>query len=72
MLAGISPENYTKNQVDSISEVFYSMYESDVSGWLRSLQLRNIRLPDFIREEALMIVAERREEMGTLVYSSEF
>ncbi|NLO69479.1 MAG: phospholipase [Porphyromonadaceae bacterium] len=72
VLAGISPENYTKNQVDSISEVFYSMNESDVSGWLRSLQLRNIRLPDFIREEALMIVAERREEMGTLVYSSEF
>ena len=60
VLAGISPEKLTKQQVDSVSEVFYSMNENDVASWLRSLQLRNIQLPDFLREEALMIVAERR------------
>lgn len=59
-LAGISPANYSKQQVDAVSEVFYSMKESDVAPWLRSLQLRNIQLPDFLKEEALMIVAERR------------
>ena len=59
-LAGISPDNFTKKQIESISEVFYSMHENDVAPWLRSLQLRNIQLPDFLREEALMIVGERR------------
>lgn len=59
-LAGISPANYSRQQVDAVSEVFYSMKESDVAPWLRSLQLRNIQLPDFLKEEALMIVAERR------------
>ena len=59
-LAGISPDNYSRKQVETVSEVFYSMKENDVAPWLRSLQLRNIQLPDFLREEALMIVAERR------------
>ncbi|HRG03573.1 MAG: phospholipase [Paludibacteraceae bacterium] len=59
-LAGISPDNFTKKQIESVSEVFYSMHENDVAPWLRSLQLRNIQLPDFLREEALMIVGERR------------
>jgi regulatory protein YycI of two-component signal transduction system YycFG len=59
-LAGISPDDFSKRQVDTVSDVFYSMKENDVAPWLRSLQLRNIQLPDFLREEAMMIVAERR------------
>ena len=59
-LAGISPDNFTKKQIESVSEVFYSMHENDVAPWLKSLQLSQIQLPDFLREEALMIVAERR------------
>jgi len=59
-LAGISPATYTEEQRDRIAYVFYTLKESDVAGWLRSLQLRNILLPDGIREEALMIVRERR------------
>ncbi len=59
-LAGIAPENYSDNQVEALSGVFYSMRESDVAAWLRSLQLRNIQLPLFLRDEALMIVGERR------------
>ena len=55
-----TPDNFTKKQIESVSEVFYSMHENDVAPWLRSLQLRNIQLPDFLREEALMIVGERR------------
>ena len=59
-LAGINPTAYTEEQQDRIAYVFYTLKESDVAGWLRSLQLRNILLPDEIREEALMIVRERR------------
>lgn len=59
-LSDISPEQYTDIQRNMVAEVFYTLKESDVAGWLRSLQLRNIQLPSDIKEEALLIVSERR------------
>ena len=32
-----------------------------MAGWLRSLQLRNVALPDDIKEEALFIVGDLRD-----------
>lgn len=60
-LAGITPSSYTENQRNLLTEVFYTLRESDVAGWLRSLQLRKIELPEDIKDEALMIVRERRQ-----------
>lgn len=59
-LAGMAPENYTDEQRRALREVFNTLQEADVPGWCRSLQLRNITLPPDIREEALLIVRERR------------
>lgn len=59
-LVGCSPDDYTEKDLAEISEVFYTLQSRDVAGWLRSLQLRNIELPEQIKEEALMIVSERR------------
>ena len=59
-LAGIAVENYTQEQYRMIREVFETLKASDVPGWVRSIQLRNIQLPLDIREEALLIVVERR------------
>ena len=59
-LAGIEPTQFTPAQHAALREVFSSLQESDVPGWCRSLQLRNITLPPDIREEALLIVRERR------------
>lgn len=61
-LAGIAPEDYTEEQHQMIREVFDTLQEKDVPGWVRSLQLRNIQLPADIREEALLIVVERRSK----------
>lgn len=61
-LRAIAPENYTKSQIDALSEVFYSLREEDVAPWLRSLQLRHIHLPEFLLDEALLIVSDRRME----------
>ena len=44
-----------------IREVFNTRQAKDVPGWVRSIQLRNIQLPLDIREEALLIVVERRK-----------
>lgn len=60
-LAGIPAEDYTLQQYQMIREVFDTLQGKDVPGWVRSIQLRNIQLPLDIREEALLIVVERRK-----------
>ena len=61
-LAGIPAEAYTKEQYQLLREVFDTLQAKDVPGWVRSIQLRNIQLPLDIREEALLIVIERRKQ----------
>lgn len=60
-LSGIPAEQYTQTQYQMIREVFDTLQAKDVPGWVRSIQLRNIQLPLDIREEALLIVVERRK-----------
>ena len=60
-LIGIAAEDYTQEQYQMIREVFETLKASDVPGWVRSIQLRNIQLPLDVREEALLIVVERRK-----------
>ena len=60
-LSGIPAEDYTEEQYQMIREVFNTLQVKDVPGWVRSIQLRNIQLPLDIREEALLIVVERRK-----------
>lgn len=59
-MANILPSNFTNEQLKLLSDVFFSLKESDTAGWLRSLQMRNIQLPTELREQALLIVSERR------------
>ena len=56
----IASDGYDDKAVDEFREVLYTMQEIEVAGWLRSLQLRNINLPDRLKDEALLIVEERR------------
>lgn len=60
-LSGKDPEDYTDAEIAQLREVFETLKEYDVAGWLRSLQLRNIILPEDIKEEALLIVSDLRE-----------
>lgn len=60
-MAGIPAEQYTEAQRKMLEDVFFTLREQDVAGWVRSTQLRRIELPDDIREQALLVIAERRE-----------
>ena len=60
-LRGIPCEEFTNEQTAMLENVFYTLREQDVAGWIRSIQLRNIDLPQDLRDQALLIVAERRE-----------
>jgi len=59
-LADIQPENLSDSQVKQLSDVFFTLKDSDVAAWLRSLQIRRIQLPLELREQALLVVSERR------------
>ncbi len=57
---GLSPKEYSTEAIDEFRDVLYTLKEHEVSGWMKSMQIRCINLPEIIREEALMIVEERR------------
>ena len=57
---GTAPDAYTPEQEHEFRDVFYTMQDTDVAGWVRSLQLRGIALPDNIKDEVFLIIGERR------------
>lgn len=58
--AGRDAESYNDAEIAVFNDIFTTLKEEEVASWCRSLQMRNISLPLNIREEALMIVRERR------------
>lgn len=57
---GRTADSYDEDEVRQFADVFYTLKDYDVAGWLKSLQTRNIELPESLRDEALLIVQERR------------
>ena len=57
---GVEPDAYEDADVEEFREVLYTLQEVEVAGWLRSLQLREVNLPDALKDEAFLIVGERR------------
>ena len=56
--AGVAPDSYTPQQEDEFRDIFYTMQDEDVAGWVRSLQLRGIALPDNLKDEVFLVVGE--------------
>ena len=59
---GHPSDTYTNEEIEEFRDILYSMQETDVAGWSRSLQLRGIELPDEMKDELFHIVGERRFE----------
>ena len=53
-------DEYTPQEVDLFRDVLYTTQEIEVAGWVRSLQLRGINLPDELKDEVFLIIGERR------------
>lgn len=58
--AGRAPESYSDAEIEEFRDILLTMQPTDIAGWARSLQLRNIALPQAVRDELIMIVAEAR------------
>ena len=57
---GHPSDTYTNEEIEEFRDILYSMQETDVAGWVRSLQLRGVGLPDEMKDEVFLIVGERR------------
>lgn len=57
---GRTSDSYSEAETEEFREVLYTMKEVEVAGWVRSLQLRAVELPDGVKDEVFLIVGERR------------
>jgi hypothetical protein len=60
LFKGRNAADYAEREVEEFREVLYTMQETEVAGWVRSLQLRGITLPDQLKDEVFLIIGERR------------
>lgn len=56
----VPADGYTEEQIEQFRDVLYTMRDTEVAGWVRSLQLRGVALPDALKDEVILIVGERR------------
>ncbi|MDR3269297.1 MAG: phospholipase [Tannerella sp.] len=52
---GMASGTYPEDVVETFRDVLYTLREEEVAGWMRSLQLRGIHLPDDLKDEAFML-----------------
>lgn len=57
---GREADDYNEEEIEMFRDVLFTMQEIEVAGWVRSLQLRNVCLPNEIKEEVFLIIGERR------------
>ncbi|SHE80420.1 hypothetical protein SAMN05444349_10699 [Bacteroides faecichinchillae] len=57
---GRAGDAYTEEETNQFRDVLYTMQDIDVAGWVRSLQLRGVELPDELKDEVFLIIGERR------------
>ena len=60
LLAGVSQTIEYYDDEELFREIFYTLRPEDVPGWVRSLQLRQIAVPESLRDEILLVVNEQR------------
>lgn len=52
--------DYSAEAVDEFRDILITLNQDDVAGWVRSLQLRQIELPEELKPEVFLIVGECR------------
>lgn len=57
---GREGDEYSEEEAEEFRNILYTMRQEEVAGWIRSLQLRQVNLPDEVKDEVFLIVGERR------------
>ena len=56
--ANKQPDEYTDEQIEEFRNVLLTLKKNEVLPWLKSLERRQVLLPDCVKEEALIITSE--------------
>ena len=59
--AGRSADQYSDDEADAFRDVLYTLRPDEIGGWVHSLGLRRIDLPDQVKDEVILLLEERRE-----------
>lgn len=52
---------YSEDEADEFREIFYTVMDGEKPKWIRSLQMREISLPDQMKDEVVMVVSDMRD-----------
>ena len=53
---GTAADEYDDEAVEEFREVLYTMHPSEIEDWLKSLELREVQLPDALKDELFMLM----------------
>lgn len=54
--AGKNSDEYSDDEIEEFRQILYTMLPSDIPGWVRSLQLRQIEIPTPLRDEIILLL----------------
>ena len=57
---GKLPQEYSDEEIEQFRDVLYTLRPDDVAGWVRSLQMRKIALPEPVYDEMLGLLGDYR------------
>ena len=57
---GRTSDQYSDSEIEEFNEVLITLRSEEVAGWIRSLQLRGVALPDELKDDVILLVGERR------------
>ena len=72
VFGGVEADAYDEDAVNEFRDVLYTLQEIEVAGWLRSLQLRAINLPDELKDEAFLIVGGAAHTLSFITMKQKF
>ncbi len=50
--------SYNDDQIEQFREVLYTLKKPEINDWLHSLELREVEIPEILKAEVRMILAE--------------
>lgn len=53
---GMASDEYDDDAVEEFREVLYTMFPTEIEDWLKSLELREVTLPDALKDEVIMLL----------------
>ena len=57
---GLNSDEFSDEEAEEFRDVLYTLKEDEVAGWVRSLHLRQVEVPDQVKQEVFLIIGERR------------